>query len=680
MRNQSDPSAGAAGLAGDRPQVAGMVPLMGLPSLIELSWRRCLDYGLDSDQGNEFEPSARDILAEQLDKNSQLLVHAEPVMNMLFEQIVDTQNMVVLANESGYILHSIGDGEFLRRAERVALAPGVEWSELSRGTNAIGTAVAVGSPVVVHGSQHFLAANQFLTCSAAPILDPAGRLAGILDVTGDHRSFSQHTLALARMSAQMIENRMFATAYADALTIRFHARPEFVGTLCEGMAAFGWDGTLLSANRNACFQFDRPLEGLRGSEFQSLFGQPLTRVFDHLMVRPHDSLVLTLDNGVRVHARVDFQPQQLRRHIHIDFQRSVSILGDDPAAGSSVSMPARSRHVGATDCPLARLQTGDPQVDAVITRVRKVIGHDIPLLIQGETGTGKERLASAIHCVSPRAGRPFVAVNCAAIPEGLIESELFGYEEGAFTGARRKGSTGRLLQANGGTLFLDEIGDMPLSLQARLLRVLQERIVQPLGGTKSYAVDIAVICATHRRIRDLVRGGQFREDLYFRLNGFTVTLPPLRLRSDLETLVVAMLGEIGGARPPKIDPDVIEMFRRHPWPGNLRQLSNLLRTATVMAAGEQMIRREHLPDDFLEDMESPAIAAAPAAEAFPAPAQMAAASAPAVAGDSGSAVGRLEDLAIRSIREAMARHGGNVSAAARELGVSRATVYRKLRH
>ncbi|MBI5784276.1 MAG: sigma-54-dependent Fis family transcriptional regulator [Rhodocyclales bacterium] len=658
MKNHFDPRAGAAGRSGDCLLAVGAIPLMRLPSLIELSWRRCLDFGLDTGQGSEFEPSARDILAEQLDKNGKLLAHAQPVMKMLFEQIVDTQNMVVLANDAGYILHSMGDGEFLERAERVALAPGVEWSEVSRGTNAIGTAVAVASPVVVHGDQHFLAANQFLTCSAAPIFDPAGRLAGVLDVTGDHRSFSQHTLALVRMSVQMIENRMFAAAYADALVIRFHARLEFIGTLCEGMVAVGWNGRLLSANRNACAQFDRPLESLRGADFAALFGQPIARVFDHLLVRPQDTFSLTLDNGGRVQARADFQPHHLRRYTRLDLPSQAAVVGSPSAAGFPADTPPQTRRAGKDACPLSRLQTGDPQVDAVITRVRKVVGHDIPLLIQGETGTGKERLAYAIHSVGPRAARPFVAVNCAAIPEGLIESELFGYEEGAFTGARRKGSVGRLLQADGGTLFLDEIGDMPLSLQARLLRVLQERVVQPLGSAKSYAVDIAVICATHRRIRDLVRSGQFREDLYFRLNGFTVTLPPLRLRTDLETLVAAMFAELGSARPPTIDPEVLELFRRHPWPGNLRQLSNLLRTAAVMAAGEQMIRREHLPDDFLEDIEQQPVVAS---GAEPAPV-------------------RLDDLAIRSIREAIARHGGNVSAAARELGVSRATVYRKRQH
>jgi transcriptional regulator with PAS, ATPase and Fis domain len=322
-------------------------------------------------------------------------------------------------------------------------------------------------------------------------------------------------------------------------------------------------------------------------------------------------------------------------------------------------------------------------MNSVVDKVKKIIGRDIPILIMGETGTGKELLAHAIHCASPRAAKPFVAVNCAAIPEGLIESELFGYEEGAFTGARRKGNIGRIVQASGGTLFLDEIGDMPASLQSRLLRVLQERIVVPLGSVRSYPVDIALLCATHHQIRELISAGRFREDLYFRINGLSVRLPPLRARTDFDALVSVLLRELGGDRAPALDPEVRDLFLRHRWPGNLRQLSYLLRTALVMAEGEPAILREHLPDDFLEDVEqglasldaSDAAAARdttfvgipPAPDFAPPPEETAEQSS-----------GRLSDLALQAIRDAIARSGGNISAAARKLGVSRSTVYRKL--
>ena len=310
------------------------------------------------------------------------------------------------------------------------------------------------------------------------------------------------------------------------------------------------------------------------------------------------------------------------------------------------------------------LNTGDEKVAALIRKVNLVMGRDISVLITGETGTGKELLAQAIHNDSPRSEGPFVAVNCASIPETLIESELFGYKDGAFTGARKKGSIGKILQANGGSLFLDEIGDMPLGLQARLLRVLQERLVVPLGSTKPIPVDIALICATNRNLRELIAKGQFREDLYYRLNGLVVRLPPLRERTDLEIVINRLLSVESDGPPYKVAPQVMDVFKRHSWPGNFRQLTNLLRTAMVMASEDRVVRMEHLPEDFLEDV------AAAEAQAVASPA-----ASPAVAIPS-----RLEDVELLAIQKALKEHNGNVSAAARALGVSRNTIYRKLQN
>lgn len=663
---------------------SGMMSVGSQPAVIEMSWERCHAYGMDHNQHSEFDVLERSLLADQIEKGRNLLVHAQPVMDVLFEQIVDTQNVVVLSNDTGYILHSCGDPEFLTRAEKVALAPGAEWSEAGRGTNAIGTALAIGVPVVVHGDQHFLSANHFLTCSASPIHDPFGRLIGILDLTGDQRSFNRHAMALVRMSAQTIENQMFSSAFNKVLLLRFHARPEFVGTLCEGMAAFDEDGSLLSANHNACFQLGKKLDQIRGSSFGSLFGQPISRLFDHLLVRRQDPIVLTLNNGIRVRAQAEFRPLHVRRHFHHAAENAQVATAPSPVSNAAADLASdRTSNVANAPCPLDRLRTGDAQMNSVVEKVKKVLGRDIPILILGESGTGKELLANAIHCASPRATKPFVAVNCAAIPEGLIESELFGYEEGAFTGARRKGNIGRIVQADGGTLFLDEIGDMPGSLQGRLLRVLQERVVVPLGSIKACPVDIAVICATHHQIRELVSAGSFRSDLYFRINGLTVKLPPLRTRTDFNALVDVFLEEFGGANAPTLDPEVRDLFLRHPWPGNLRQLSYLLRTAMVMAEGNPAISREHLPDDFIEDVEQGLLSiepseTAPASKAAFAVGPPTPAIAPSPAEAAEHVTGRLKDLALLAIRDAIARSGGNISAAARELGVSRSTLYRKL--
>jgi transcriptional regulator with PAS, ATPase and Fis domain len=301
-------------------------------------------------------------------------------------------------------------------------------------------------------------------------------------------------------------------------------------------------------------------------------------------------------------------------------------------------------------------------------------------------------LAQAIHNDSPRRDGPFVAVNCASIPESLIESELFGYEEGAFTGARRKGAIGKLMQANGGTLFLDEIGDMPYSLQVRLLRVLQERVVTPLGATRAVPVDVSIICATHRNLREMIAQNQFREDLYYRINGLAVRLPALRERSDLAVVVQRMLQwesvESGGRQALSVAADVMAAFGRHAWPGNCRQLANLLRTAAAMVDEDGVIRWEHLPDDFLEDVrgrsggdggEARQCDSASSAGSGSSAALTASATDSLAVGNASVRDGaRLQDVAASVVAMTLARYGGNVSAAARALGVSRNTIYRRM--
>ena len=342
--------------------------------------------------------------------------------------------------------------------------------------------------------------------------------------------------------------------------------------------------------------------------------------------------------------------------------------------------------------------------DAAADKARRVVGKSIPLLLCGESGVGKELFAQAVHDSSPRRHRPLVAINCAAIPEHLIEAELFGYSPGAFTGARKEGSPGRIREADGGTLFLDEIGDMPLLMQTRLLRVLQERQVTPLGSTKSVAVDVSIICATHRNLRQMIDTKVFREDLFYRLNGLAVRLPPLRERSDLMPLVRRILDrqladELRPQRRLELTAEVVRLFEGYQWPGNVRQLFNVLRTAAVMAAGESVITREHLSDDFLDEAQGQAgtapvprqysaagSAGEPAAPVPAAPAAAAAMPAPRLPAEpaperhaAGSDSRSLEEQEIDAIRRALDAAGGNISEASKRLGISRNTIYRKLR-
>ena len=683
---------------------------------IERSHQRSAALGLSRGERRDFDPLVRSDLAVARERNQRLYVHAAPVMHMLFEQIVNTESMIVLTDAQGTILHSVGDDDFLERAGKVALAPGENWAEHSKGTNAIGTALFEEAPTLVHGPEHFMLANSFLTCSAAPIFDPRGNMLGVLDVTGDHRGYHQHTMGLVRMSARMIENHWLSDDCNHRLRLHFHSRPEFIGTLLEGIVVVGPDGRILGANRGALDQFGISVGALRAQTLTTLFGTTPAAVYDHFRapLSPPMQLFLPSGHSFYVTARFDWPSRPITAGWGPAEPVTVEEATAQPAqragvsAGAAVAAEAEDTNAAAPGRSAQRvsglqyLLTGDSQVALLVQKIRRVLDRDIPLLILGETGTGKELLARAVHQDSNRGRQPFVAVNCASIPETLIEAELFGHEDGAFTGARRKGAPGRIVQAHGGTLFLDEIGDMPLALQARLLRVLQERCVTPLGSTKSIPVDIAVIAATHQNLRELMDRKVFREDLYYRLNGLALRLPALRERTDLEALCRRILLSERPHDPPDLSPQVATLFRHYAWPGNVRQLANVLRTAAVMSAGEAQITPVHLSDDFLEETRQspPAQRSAPAAAATYAPfaaapfAPGSLTSSPGAAGPGGageptdpqsarapapSGPQTLEQAEVEMIRQALEAAGGNISAASKQLGISRNTIYRKLR-
>ncbi|HQC97393.1 MAG TPA: sigma-54-dependent Fis family transcriptional regulator [Aquabacterium sp.] len=702
-----------------RPIAAGLKLGPDHIDKIDQSHERCVALGVSRIERPDHNPLGRSDLAVVRDRNLRLHDHAAPVMEMLYEQIVNTESMVVLCDATGTIIHSIGDDDFLARASKVALQPGVNWSESTKGTNAIGTALIEEVPTLVHADEHYMHANHFLTCSAAPILDPRGNILGVLDVTGDHRSFHQHTMALVKMSARMIENHWLTDDYRNVMRLHFHSRVEFIGTLMEGILAVAADGKLVGANRGALEQLGLSGAALRMHSLTTLFGTTVGALVDRFRSPLATPMPVQLNGGRQFHIHARFNwPVWASLSDAVNSQAgpaSGASAATEPSVPQVQTIPPAApgdgapRGSGPNSGGLAQLRTGDAQVASVIDKLRRVLDRDIPVLILGETGTGKELLARAIHVDSARAKQPFVAVNCASIPETLIEAELFGYEDGAFTGARRKGAVGKIVQANGGTLFLDEIGDMPVALQAHLLRVLQERQVTPLGSTKSVAVDVNIICATHRNLREMIDAKTFREDLFYRLNGLAVRLPPLRERSDLLALVRRILDQLtenggggGGSRQRHLQPDaeVLRLFQHYSWPGNVRQLFNVLRTAAVMAASEPVITREHLSDDFLDEAcaaqsaqqaaaePAPVVpaAAAPVVAAQPAAAQpmqpapgTAAPPTPRWSGETASAPRSLEEMEIDAIRRAVDEAGGNISEASKRLGISRNTIYRKLR-
>ncbi|WP_353236145.1 sigma-54-dependent Fis family transcriptional regulator, partial [Diaphorobacter ruginosibacter] len=628
----------------------GQCPSGVLDERVARSWSRSLAAGLDpTARPHAAEHASGGALRQALSSHPLLLAHSRPVMEYLFEQVRHSQSVVVLADQRGMLMHTLGDPQFVDKAERVALTSGASWHEDHRGTNAIGTALAERGPVEVHGGEHFLERNGFLTCAAAPIFSGTGELQGILDISGDSRNGHAHTLGLVSTAARMIENSLLiATSERGGIRLHLHAHPEGLGGIAEGIVTVSGDGWIVGANRAGLALLGLRTGDLGATLLERVLDVRLEQLLSEHRRRPRQPQALRLASGALVFAR-----------IWLD-----SALWPAPgarAAPTAVSSAAPGPDGSASAAPqdaLARLETGDARWRAAADKARRVADKPIPLLILGESGVGKDLFARAVHASGPRAQGPFVAVNCGAIPESLIEAELFGYVAGAFTGARKEGSTGRLREAHGGTLFLDEIGDMPLAMQTRLLRVLQERRVTPVGAGKAIAVDFSLICATHSPLQLAAGQGRFRQDLYYRINGLTLQLPALRERTDFLAITGRLLAEqareLARARPLDIAPGLLARLAAHDWPGNLRQYASALRTACAMLREhEDTVDWEHLPDDLAQalttERAAPTTRAAGCSQIRVPPAAMS-----------------LEQISSAAIEQALQSTHGNISQAARQ--------------
>ena len=615
-----------------------------VPDFIERSWQRSAAFGVACDRIREIGRVDETDLRVVVSKYGSLINLATPVMENLHHQLTGSGSVVLLCSGDGLILHSMGDPDFLPKAQHIALKPGVSWAENQKGTNAIGTAVIERQPIVVYAGHHYIRTNHFLACSAAPVLDPFGEVAGVLDITCDYRYHQRHTLALVQMSVRVIERQMFQHRFSRDVVFNVHPEQSYLGSPFDVQAAFSPDGDFLAATPATCGQLDLQPGGFHG-RFEELFDAPFEQILDKLRSASPSIIQVCLQYGG---GRVFLQLA------HPAVPRQVIPSAALMPSGQELQHSGEPARQALT---LEALGASDPALLVTIDKARRTLGRDIPIVIEGETGTGKEWFARAIHNSGPRAAGEFVALNCAAIPETLMAAELFGFEDGGITGTKRKGAPGKIERADGGTLFLDEIGELPPALQARLLSVLQDRAVTPLGGVP-VGVDIAVIAATHHRLADLVRVGEFREDLYYRLNGLTLTLPPLRHRKDIIELAKALdAKESGASRRVDISEEVLQLFVHHPWPGNVRQMHSVIRTAIAMVDDGGEVEQRHLPEDFLAQMEQGGTQCAAYVRST----------------DS------LEKIELQAIRETIRYNDGNVSAAARQLGVSRTTLYRKLR-
>jgi len=600
---------------------------------VQRSWLRSLEYGHRERDRVLFNPVSAAHLRRTEEAHRTLLSHAEPEMQRLFASLDDAHWVLACVEAQGNIIRTLGGQRTTLRDIAIALRPGLNLSENVAGTNAPGCVLEEQRPVLVRGSEHFLEEIHGFACVAVPIFQPSGELAGVLNATRHHRAPSIGILEPLALAARAIENRM-VSALPGALRLRLHYSPELVKSPMCGLLAVSRDGQLLGANSLARQLLELDTLAESGRFVQTVFQHALSPLLDTLRKHGNTPVPLHCHNGVRIHV----------------------CLVDETSVRAAATAPAMP-HVAHAGAPS---MLADPNLVLRIRQAERAFARDILVLINGETGTGKEVLARHLHDGGPRASGPFVAINCSAIPSGLIESELFGYDDGAFTGARRGGMAGRFERANGGTLFLDEIGDMPLELQARLLRVLQERTLTRLGSARSIALDCSVICATHRDLAQRVASGTFREDLYYRINGLRITLPALRHRSDLDSLIDHILAREAAPATVTLTPAARQCLHRHDWPGNIRELQQMLRLGVALAE-TGCIDLTHLP----ELVEHPPTQHAEIASRR----------------ESACAIGAtLQETEADAVRDAFQRHAGNISATARALGIARATLYRKLRH
>ncbi len=633
----------------ERDQVAHIDEVVGLmmgrvserDRIIHDSWRRCVDqHGLDPIAPSVAYILPQKRLAEHVEAMEEFLRTARFGLETLYRQVSCLDYVMLLTDAKGVTVDFMGDPTFGDNLRGAGLYLGADWHESLAGTCAVGTCIATGEPLIVHQSDHFGASHISLTCTSAPIFDSCGNLAAVLDISALHSpepKISQHlALQLVKSFAHKIENANLLNRFRRNWILKLSNAQEFADIDPDFILAVDDNGCIIGMNSRTHQLLVREM-ALLGRMSAKIVGEPLSAFFD--------CDVATLPQYAR------FRPTD---------QRMIRLLASGTALFAQAMPPpvAPARPLAAAETnlppPLRDMFCDDPIMFEAMRRAAKLVGTQMSILIQGETGTGKEHLAKALHAASPRAGKPFVAVNCAALPESLIESELFGYEPGSFTGAASKGKKGLVLEADGGTLFLDEIGDMPLASQTRLLRVLAEREVTPLGKVKPLPVNVRVVAATHRDLVELVKAKSFREDLYFRLNGAMLTLPPLRQRADVKWLIGRLLARRAkqDGAPYQLTEAALASLCAYSWPGNVRELVNCLDYASAVCP-EHVIDLEDLPEIIQR-----AGGARPRAISYDDDAK---------------------PETLQGLREALREHHWNVSAVARALGVDRSTVHRRMR-
>src|SRR6266481_2187619 len=634
--------------AWDRLVCGAELPANAVRNVIEHSWARCLSAGVDPARTRGQPPTSDEDLSRLLHRFRDVIDVSSPVMDQVRESPSESGTIMVLPDPPGVIRKTEGDPTTLEAAADVRLVSGVSWAELSSGTNAIGTALSLKEPVQVHATEHFCAGIKPWSCSAVVLRDPAsGEILGGLDVSGLSSKFHRNWLALAMMAAGRIE--------ADLATRHMESRWRLVEAGLQGLSRASSHGVMV---------FDRQGRLVKAEGITSRSRATVGECGEWTVGRHIEAF--DSDSGHADAALPDWlRPEWVQPVMRGGQRLGTVVVLPDPLrrepTGRVVDSGGTTFSVGQTSTSLGPIIGRSTALRRALERAKHLANLDVPVLLQGETGVGKEIFARAIHENRQRTKEPFVAVNCGGLPREILASELFGYVDGAFTGAKRSGMIGKIEAARGGTLFLDEIGEMPLDLQPYLLRVLEGGELYPLGASQPRTVQFKLIAATNRDLRADVVAGRFRQDLFYRVSVTTLRIPALRERKeDIAELVEHFNREVShrhGVSVKRFEAEVIEALERYPWPGNVREMRHVVE-GMVMLTNDDTVTAAALPEEM-------ALSVAATGRG------------PSVSAES-PAVRDLDAVERDAIHTAIGRRHGNLTMVAKDLRISKSTLYLKI--
>ncbi len=611
------------------------------------SWKRCRERGLDPFGKVSSAVLSQSELHRLIEDNRPMVEFCEPMMDMIEISVRDTGFVVSLSEKNGCVLLVRGDDEIMEMAGDNFFLPGCIRNIEHAGTNAIGVCLIEGKPIQLTGAEHYNVHFHPWTCSSAPIRDRNGQLLGVITLSGGSVSRHKHTLALVTAAAETIESQLRERELMEE-KLRLSSMLNLVfDSISDGVIVVDTNLSMTHINKRAA--------EMLGVEAEAVTGEGLKEQFAPEKTLLHAFKTRDYFTGVEIGFTGPVGHRSFMCSINPIRESSGHCIGAIISLSEKRQVISIAKRIGGNYAKyrFSDIKGKDPELLRQIQLARIAAKTNSRVLIVGESGTGKELFAQAVHSESSRSNEPFVAISCATIPRDLIESELFGYRGGAFTGARREGQVGKFELANRGTLFLDEVDALPLDLQAKLLRVLQQNEILRLGDTRPIPIDVRVLATSNCDLVYEVEHGGFRRDLYYRLNVVEIIIPPLKSRmGDIELLIDHIMTRLSremGIPKQGISQEALEILKGHHWPGNVRELENCIERAFLLAQG-RTIRKIHIPEGAFKRSAVPYGGSDPLRHTF-----------------------------RKAIESALRESRGNVSKAAKRLQIARSTLYRKMK-